>query len=216
MQRAMVARVDLSGTSDRTRFGKLSGGDARRLADAICTKVTGESAQSLDATHQTAYSQRRGKTVREWNVLCNTPAALYLVRINANTGRVYGINRMEEGGLDAAVALARLQGDPKSGSDADSAESSANGCEEANSPTALLQKPAAEARAKRYLRVAGIASGGLHPLHETASCGSAGGGAQWNFTYRRRVPGLGNRLVKVSVDGKSGQLTHMWNPALAL
>ncbi len=221
-QRAVAHRAGQAralSASAQTPFGKISDNDARRIADTACSEMTGAPAATLDATRQTAYSSRRRETVREWNVICNTPAAVYLVRINANTGKIYAINRMGEGGMDNADALARLQGDIRSPEAAETVSSSdsVGACTDDAQAQAVarVRKTTAEAQARRFLQVAGVPEKGLRPISEGVSCGTHQD-AQWNFTYRRHVPGLGNRLVKVSVDGTSGQLAHMWNPVSAM
>ena len=208
LQRTTAAHTiyhNQSGAKDMIRFGSTGDAEARAIANKVCTQLTGEAAQSVDVSFQSAFSNRRGKATREWDVLCNTEAALYLVRINSDTGRVYGINRMGAGGANPADALERLNND----------KGLANAAPDAEETNALpLSGAAAEARAKRYLQVIGVSPDALHSVSQSRSQ-TVDDFNQWNFTFRRRVPGAGSRLVKVSLDG-SGQLTHIWNPVCSL
>ena len=207
-QRNLTLHSHFPAAQNAARFGEISEAEARTLADMVCSKVTGEPSQSIDTTRQSSYSVRQNQTLREWNVLCNTPAALYLVRINANTGHVYAINQMGAGGEDPALALARLNGDKPLLPAEASNEAASNG-------EAVLNRREAEARAKRFLGVIGVPAKALHPVSQTKTI-AMGDADQWNFTFTHNVPGRGDRLVKVSLDGRSGNLTHIWNPANSL
>ena len=193
------------------QFGKLSEAEARTLADKVCSEVTGGPSQSIDTSRQISHSVRRNCTLREWDVLCNTPSTLFLVRINANTGRVYAINRMGGGGEDPALALARLGGDKRF----PSLEETRNENDSASRSETVLNRPEAEAQAKHFLEVIGVPAKALRPVLQTKTI-AVGDADQWNFTFRRSVPGQGDRLVKVSLDGRSGHLTHIWNPVSSL
>lgn len=171
-------------------FGSLSRRGAEAIARDLGGRLTdGRSVAIRDAGQLSAYSLRRGATVREWNVTCDTADGLYLFRINADTGRIFGVNRL------AAKA------------DFDE--------------IGPLKRPQAEARAHQYLALVGVSSQSLQQLGRGAGENNkrvalAAGSSLWNFTYRRQVPGYGNRLLKVSVNGATGQLETVWNPVYAL
>lgn len=179
-------------------FGLLSRTEAKQVADEACTRLTGETSIPTQATYQSAYSDQRGDIVREWDVICSTPGAQYLLRINADTRRVYAVNRLTEA-VDFAEEPASSTAD----------ETAA----EIQDMLPRVSRQEAEQQAKRYLGMMGVPAKGLKPI---LAGGSATGGQQWNFTFQRNVPGKGSRLLKVSIDGHSGALEHLWNPVLAL
>jgi hypothetical protein len=182
-------------------FGNMSSDEARQAADELCTEITGSTVTTLDVSRQSAYSWRRQTMVREWNVLCDSSQGQYLVRINADTKRVYAINRMDSSsGPAARTASSRI--------------------EPPLTEPIVMTRTLAEEQARRYLKIVGIPSQGLKQLQfmspQMGMAGSENGVPQWNFTYRRSVPGLGKRLLKVSINGETGGLEHVWNPIYAL
>jgi hypothetical protein len=180
-------------------FGHMSMDEAKQSASKLCTELTGSPATATDVSRQCAYSWRRHSMVREWNVMCDSSEGQYLVRINADSRRIYAINRMDN---------------PATGKGA-----SADSAEPLTEPI-LMTRTLAEERALKYLQIVGVPSQGLtqleftNPHYETSSSEEAI--PQWNFTYRRSVPGLGKRLLKVSINGETGGLEHVWNPVFAL
>ncbi len=177
-QRAVSAAV-----SDRP-FGRLSGAEARRTASDYCSRITGESASVGEASKQKAFSHRRQLMVREWDVTCSATGGEYLLRINANTGQIFGVNRLSAAGEDVP-------------------------------PESWCSRATAESRARGYLGMLGVPMGELQPVGERAGTRSENGVASWCFTYRLDVPGVGRRLLSVSVDAVTGSLVCAWTPALA-
>jgi hypothetical protein len=186
-----------------SRFGNMSMDEARKAASVLCSQVTGSSAAVADVSRQCAYSWRRQTMVREWNVTCNSPQGQYLVRINADTRRIYAINRMD---IPSVAA-----------SDGKTTHSELS---PSLTEPIIMTRTLAEERAKEYLRIVGVPSKGLNEMEltqpEFQPAGSGDGVPQWNFTYRRSVPGYGKRLLKVSINGETGGLEHVWNPVYAM
>lgn len=165
-------------------FGRTSPAQARRIARDFCARITGPDHDNhiSDMSQQTAFSQRRKTTIREWNVVCSDADHEYLLRINADTRQVFGVNRTRTlsapTGVEGGVSQAE-----------------------------------AEDHAKRYLGMIGVASADLQPTGKlTVKTEPA---PAWNFTYRYRVPGIGKRILTVSVDSRTGDLLDAWNPASA-
>ena len=170
-------------------FGHMTKADAQRVASTLCQKMLGGPPPALTETMtQSAYSRRRKVYVREWSVVCGTPEGQYLFRINADSGRVYAINQLSS---DEAEAADSHDGPP-------------------------LSRSQAEAMARHYLQIAGVPSNEMEVSLDTPRERNLYHGAQWNFTFRRNVPGIGERLMKVSVSSKDGELEHVWNPVWAL
>ena len=194
VQRATAAITHSDKASNQ--FGNMSMDDARQAASLLCSQLTGSLATATDVSRQSAYSWRRHSMVREWNVLCDSSQSQYLVRINADTRRIYAINRMDTasgGDLPMSPPLTE---------------------------PLIMTRTLAEERAQQYLRIVGVPSKGLIQIEFTDPHFETGGSdeavPQWNFTYRRSVPGLGKRLLKVSINGETGALEHVWNPVFAL
>jgi hypothetical protein len=181
----------------------MSKDEAKQAASLLCSELMGTSATAIEVTRQCAYSSRRQNMVREWNVLCDSSEGQYLVRINADTQRIYGINRMDNGSEKAADEYVT--------------ESFA---EYSLTEPMAITRSLAEERALAYLRIVGVPSQGLKKLEITdaqyQTAGSEDIVSHWNFTYCRSVPGFGKRLLKVSINGETGRLEHVWNPVSAL
>jgi hypothetical protein len=213
---SVVQRQVIDRMTDKP-FGKLSRTQAQQIATEVCGRLTGQPVQMNQATYQSAYSLKRGVVVREWDVLCSTPDAQYLLRINAETRRVYAVNRLSDEVPAAKVAVPSVAAGMAAGGAAGTSVAASN-VETENQysiggVTPRVSRHEAEQQAKRYLSMMGVPSQALHSVSEgTATTG----GEQWNFTFRRQVPGLGNRLLKVSIDGRNGGLEHIWNPVYAL
>ena len=185
------------------RYGKMTTDEAQKTATTLCTELTGSPASVADVSRQCAYSWKRQIMVREWNVLCDSSQGQFLVRINADSRRVYAINRMD------ATSSAVPDG-----------SKTADGAIFKPQEELPVSQTLAEERAREYLRIVGVPSKGLTQMQfrnqHIQAPGSDEAASQWNFTYRRSVPGLGKRLLKVSVNGETGTLEHVWNPVLAL
>lgn len=192
--------------------GTVSQSKAGEIGSAACSLLTGEPAQTREVTYQTASSPRQVLPLHQWNILCQTAGGQYLLRMNARTGQVYGINR-----VDTSPALE------------DSAQST----------NPLLSATAAKEKALRYLHLVGGVSGStlrctdesgniaefkqyqlVNSVERSAGRFLANASVapvpQWNFTFQRKVAGHGQRLIKVSVDGRDGSLDTFWNPVCAL
>jgi hypothetical protein len=226
-------------------FGAMSRSQARQVAGALCTRLTGEPARPTDASRQAAFSCRRKRVVREWEVVCDTAdGGQYLLRLNADSGAVYAVNRLDRR-ADNPQAGGYAIGSPAVGATPPAAPPASEAEEEArlsgSVATPVLTRAEAEASARRYLALIGVSSDGLRVVGEPdcvsggeggdpaadrgasaaaasapSACASPSGSCLWNFTFRRRVPGVGDRLLKVSVDGRDGELEHVWNPVSAL
>lgn len=184
--------------------GNLGRGEASRIAAGMCSRLTGEEAVAVDVTFQTAVSVRRGAAVGEWDVLCRTPrGAHYLLRVNAESRRVYGVNRIDETAQSAAQARGFA---PAAALDDASA---------IPGPDVRVSRKMAEANALRYLSLLGIPKTGLRPLAHGDAPEAIFNSPQYNFTYVREVPGVGKRLLKVSVSSRDGRLHHAWNPSFS-
>lgn len=200
VQRA-AASITHSDTSE-SQFGSMNAEQASQAAVLLCTELTSSPATVVDVSRQCAYSSRHKSMVREWNITCDSSQGQYLVRINADTQRVYAINRMDtppdKTGADGRIDSSALSPDE---------------------PIAMT-RTVAEGRARQYLQIIGIPSKGLTELELKGLQCPSGDPAyivpQWNFTFRRSVPGRGKRLLKVSINGETGGLEHVWNPVLAL
>lgn len=191
------AYANLSMHSD----GIISRSDVDRVAREVCVELTGTMPlETHDITLQSAYSRRRNMVIREWNVVCDTAQGEYLLRINANTGRVYAINRVGDAVDDVAL---------------NDTTTINLGDDVLNNGKPILSRAEAENHARRYLKLLGISNAGLSTVAENDSRHD-GTSTQWNFTFRRNVPGLGQRLLKISVSGKDGDLEDAWNPVYAL
>lgn len=75
-------------------FGNVSPSEAQQIANDYCTQITGGPVHTGEASQQRAFSRRRQTIVREWDVVCNTGNAEYLLRINADTKQIFGVNRL--------------------------------------------------------------------------------------------------------------------------
>lgn len=234
---AVVKRTAIDPLTDR-RFGNMSRSEARLLAGALCSRLTGEQARAVDVSQQAAFSCRRRAVVREWDVVCDTADGQYLLRINADSGRVYAVNRLLRGrpgalAIGAPAGHERMSAAAPPADEAEEERRMRAGYAPVAGP-ARLTREEAEARAREYLHLLGVPAQGLRRMDDAAAplpvdgAGAAEPGIDagagyapvpdslWNFTYRRHVPGLGDRLLKVSVNGRSGELEHVWNPVSAL
>ena len=212
---SFVARAAAPGAAglDRRTFGKTTRAEATTIARSVLHEMTGETPEAVEVSTQTAFAHRRAETVREWNVLFDTPGGRYLLRLNAETGTVYAVNRLNVGSRPRDTGGAGVS------------------------------RRQAETRARAYLGLLGVPTRELtllpeanrlmpdpgHPARRRVS-GSAGAGGDadanaegyddgtglYNFTYRRPVPGLGSRLLKISVNRANASLEHVWNPVSAL
>lgn len=106
-----VAQRAVTAVLPGAAYGQTSSRQVRQLAGALCQQISGAAANPVETSQQTAFSQRTGRVVREWSVLCDTARASYLVRINADTGRVFGVNRMDtaEGEATKGALLSRTK-----------------------------------------------------------------------------------------------------------
>jgi len=195
---SLVQRAAAAITRARTgdvRLGGMRQVEAEQYALYLCSTMTGSRGVVVDTSGQSAYSWRHHAPVREWNVLCDSTRGQYLFRINADSQTVYGINR-----LDAAPA--------------DTTEESS-----ARQPDSLvggtLTAAAAEKRAHLFLRLAGVPAGGLEHAKTVQSTGLTVDGqpmTEWHFIYHRRQKDQPDRLVMISIDGRTGAIEHLWNP----
>jgi hypothetical protein len=194
-KRTIQAQVDV------LRFGT-SDADAAKIAAEVCSQVLGTAAKPVAVTTQSAYSVRRNVNIREWNVVCTTPDGQYLLRINAETKHVYAINR-----------IGNVNTDPINGMDNSSSKEIPEPAPEilAGDAHTRLSRDEAEVNARRYLQMLGVSDRAIEPVQDQKSYDGVRG-PLWNFTFRNATPGVGRRLVKVSVNGDSGDLEHVWNP----
>ena len=182
-----------------TRLGEMRQVDAEQYALYLCSTMTGSRGVVVDTSGQSAYSWRHHAPVREWNVLCDSARGQYLFRINADSQTVYGINRL------------------------DATPSDTNDETPARQPESLvggnLTEVAAEKRAHLFLRIAGVPAAGLQPAKTVQATGLTAEGqpmTEWHFIYHRRQQNQPDRLVMISIDGRTGAIEHLWNPTNTL
>jgi hypothetical protein len=191
---------------ERTKYG-FSSGEAMQVASAVCTQVLGKTAKAVVATSQTAYSKRRGTTVREWTVVCSTPEGQYILRINSDTHQVYAINRVSDGTIDPVSGLEMVNALPPSVGAA-TEEDIVTGEAETK-----MSRREAEANARRYLSLLGVPSKRIEPVSDETSYGVTGS-PLWNFTYQtQKGPEDSKHTLKVSINGGDGKLENVWNPS---
>lgn len=73
----------------------LSPVQASVTAGELCEQIIEGDAQAGKATFSRGFSINRRKSVRQWDVVCDTPQGQYLFRINADNHQVFGINLLE-------------------------------------------------------------------------------------------------------------------------
>jgi|GEM_PF-4936140 hypothetical protein len=86
-------------TVDRSQWGQKavqSEEIAYTAAKEFCEKLTDSPAAILSMQYQKGYSVRHQKEHGEWNIVCQTEVGKYLLRVNATTGAVYGLNRLDD------------------------------------------------------------------------------------------------------------------------
>jgi hypothetical protein len=157
------------------RAAGVSEADARETAGALCGRVTGGEAGVVQADLTETVSPRLGRPVRQWDVLCTAADTQYLVRIDADTGRVFAFNQL----TPAAAASGDATQEPYTLSEA-------------------------EAAARRYLPLIGIAPGRLRTVDKRRLV-QGNGLVSWEFAYRTARPGR-HALISVSVDAATGRL----------
>jgi hypothetical protein len=187
------ARRVVARTAD-PMVGNLSQSGAGWIADRACARLIGGEVDVVDTAPQSAYALHRHTPVYGWNVRCRTEQGDYLIRINARTFRVFGVNRVSLMPESPPRAAARVS---MPASEAD---------------IRRLSRREAEAHARRYLRMVGLPTqemNSLSPSHVVYSSLEE----HWTFTYRNQVPDLGQRTLSVTVSGYDGRLENLWNPA---
>lgn len=88
-QRALVA-ADASPSAEPKQ--------AQQAARDYCTQIVGDDAHVKEVSQQITFAQRGQRPVRVWDIVCNSPAGggEYLLRINADTKQVFGVNRLTD------------------------------------------------------------------------------------------------------------------------
>lgn len=188
---ALALRTAQAARAERL-FGQMSQKDAAQFALETVSRLGGAAAGTakvMEIASLSASSVRRNEArLREWHVTCVASTDEYLVRINADTRRVFSVNRV--------VRRRRVPLTPERGA------------------PVRLNREEAYARAVRYLKQAGaaaIADEGLQVSSGPRSSASSPD-AVWLFSASRRVPGIGQRTVKVAVNAGTGALESLWNP----
>jgi len=187
---AFAHRVIASHASD-PMVGKLSRGEADWAARLTCCRLTGDPAGVVEAESMSAYAARRHARVYAWNVRCRTADSDYLVRINARTFRIYGVDRI------LPTTDSTVPATPASVSE--------------TSTKHLLQRDA-ERQARCYLRRIGLPDQAAARL-TLAHVSYYAARAEWTFHYLDPVPQLGARTLAVTVDARNGRLVNLWDPA---
>jgi hypothetical protein len=191
----------MSNHSAEVAFGHMSRVDAYNVTNSFFMKLNGTPPTITDASTQSAYSVRRKSIVREWSVLCSAPDGEYLLRINADTRRVYAINRMDDNNL--------VGGDGKN----------IMAYSNHNNP-GILSHREAELRARDYASLIGISPSSLtlivDHVHQNDPTAYDSNEPEWNFTFRRVTGASASHLVTVSIRSKDGRLEHMWNPVFSI
>lgn len=191
--------------SDDQRFGHMSRTDACQVAGSVLSRLGGITPSTCDTSTQSAYSVRRQAVVREWSAVCATPDGEYLLRMNADTQRVYAINRMDDGTTEDENA----------------------GASDGSAPLSVFEPSdyrishaEAERRARDYVSVIGMSPGDLHVVngrsHPESETASEFLEPEWNFTFQNHKARKTRHLVTISVRSSDGKLEHLWNPVYSL
>jgi hypothetical protein len=175
-QRTLAA--DTAGTMEQR--------EAHRIASNFCTQITGHPIRVVEASQIKGTSYRKNKLVREWDVVCDSGEDRYLLRINAENGRVFGVNRLSQASTHPReVRITRRD-----------AERTAK-----RYFTMLGVRPHA-------IQVSGQPS---IFEQEDGTRGSA-----WNFRLQIHRADLGRRTMSLSIDALTGDLVCAWNPSSSL
>jgi hypothetical protein len=167
--------------------GDLSRSEADWVARLSCCRLTGDAARVVEAEPLSAFAVSHHAQVYGWNVRCRTADGDYLVRVNAQTFRIYGVDRIIP-----------------------SADNDAGAAPEKN--TLRLSRRDAERQARCYLHRVGLPAQDVARLalsHVSYSAFSA----VWTFRYLNSVPRRGIRTLSVTIDAHNGRLVNLWDPA---
>lgn len=85
-------------------YAAMSSREASAAATRLCEQLIGGSVKAGEAILYEGYSVQRQKPLNQWDVVCDTPHGDYLFRIDADTCRVFGINRLDKGNITPAAA----------------------------------------------------------------------------------------------------------------
>ncbi len=87
-----VTQRALFAFSGEKPFGQVSSTQARQIAGDVCCQITGAATRVTETSQLAAFSPRGQRTVHVWDVVCDAARSQYLLRINADTGQVFGVN----------------------------------------------------------------------------------------------------------------------------
>lgn len=171
--------------------GQMTRSEAEYAARQALQRLTGARVQSAEVTATGAFSVGQRRATRTWDAVCRTAQGPYLIRINADSRRLYAVNYLGALSGEAGPSAGRASGALPS-----------------------LTRAEGEQRAKQLLEVAGVSA---KALQATRAQESVLGAPRWCFTFQRAASTGGNaRLVKVALNSRTGALQHLWNPVNAL
>ncbi len=171
---------------------------AKAVASSVLSRLTDQPipSQDLQFSELTAFSVRHNVQIKEWNVSQDVEGQRqYLFRINAATGRVYAINR----GMSTVIDPEISRSEPRHTVSADQAR--------------ML--------AIHYLKINGVEPNSVTMIDSDLSTKPSGedlpfASEDYAMSFRRHVPGVGNRTLKIGVSRLTGELEYYWNPSAAM
>ncbi|MDX1931763.1 MAG: hypothetical protein SFU56_04085 [Capsulimonadales bacterium] len=179
---AMSALAQRLTLPDRETLGEMSRAEAREIAGDHCALITGEPAEVTGSEGTTAFLVSSGCPIRVWEATCRTATAAYSLRIDADTGMVFGAN-----------ALPRPEDGQRNGS-------------------GRLTGAQAERFARRYLHLLNgrKMKGSSLTLRSRSSVEGVDGDSTRTFNFRTASPGRAARSVTVTLDARNGRLLTLW------
>ena len=174
---------------------------AIQQAEMVAARLLNTTVTVTDASQTSGYSQWRKNPLLIWYITCKSGADSYLVRVNGLTGQTYGFNRISIAGVPDGTNRA-------------SSLESAGAVENVTGDTAPMTsndlRLRTEASARRSLRGFGIAPQRLVLTKSSHSWNDAGDRCIVYF-FNRRILRLGDRLLTVTINERTGGLEQLWN-----
>jgi hypothetical protein len=200
---------------------------ACEAAQSFLNRLFGNQANIKHTSLVSAYSLRQQKgTEKQWSVFCETDNGSYLLRINADTRRVYAMNRMERTEMYARAA-GEYTGDPAVGADTPVSDDTDSGIADARADACAksidagddceiegrrLTRVEAQGRALNYLSKIGFPSGTVQTI--APSIGTKRQqmaitlGRTYHFSFRSvHHPSL----IEVGVSSTDGRIQTLWS-----
>ena len=88
---ALAQRISYQQSAE---FGILSEPQAKEIAAQACSLISGEAATAKDIQRGEAQQPYGTGHWREYEVICHTGESDYLIRLNADTGTIFGVNTL--------------------------------------------------------------------------------------------------------------------------